>query len=247
MIGTISPPTVGNIPGDLALLPDIWRASELAVSRVPTMSSGHPDLDRELPDQGWPRSSLVELLLQQSGIGELQLLKPILKQLAQSRRIALIQPPYIPHAKALQSWGVDVSRLLWMRAQSTGDALWTAEQILKNGSCGAVVLWQTNVRAESLRRLHLAAQAADTHFWLLRPMAGRTEASPAPLRLGLRPALGGISISMVKRRGPAAEEELFVRLPEMPVGRHPLQHDHAVPHQPLPTPAIARSAAPLLV
>ncbi|OEZ54665.1 hypothetical protein JAB5_27380 [Janthinobacterium sp. HH103] len=247
MIGTIFPSTAGSSPSDPALLPDIWRASELAVSRVPTMSSGHLELDQELPNKGWPRSSLVELLLQQSGIGELQLLKPILKKLSRSRRIALIQPPYIPHAKALQGWGIEVDRLLWMRASSTGDALWTAEQILKNGSCGAVVLWQTNVRAESLRRLHLAAQAADTHFWLLRPMAGRTEASPAPLRLGLRPALGGISISMVKRRGPAAQEELFIRLPEMPVGRHPFKHDHAVPHQPIPTPAIARSAAPLLV
>lgn len=247
MIGTTFPHTVGSNVSDPALLPDIWRASELAVSRVPTMSSGHAELDRELPNHGWPRSVLVELLVQQSGIGELQLLKPILKKLGESRRIALIQPPYIPHAKAIQGWGIDVSRLLWMRTQSTGDALWATEQVLKNGSCGAVVLWQTNVRAESLRRLHLAAQSADTHFWLLRPMAGRSEASPALLRLGLRPALGGISISMVKRRGPAAEEELFVRLPEMPVGRHPFQHDHAVPHQPIPTPVTARSAAPLLV
>lgn len=247
MIGTIFPTKAGPKLGDPALLPDIWRASELAVSRVPTLSSGHPELDRELPNQGWPRSSLVELLLEKSGIGELLLLKPILKNLGRSRRIALIQPPYIPHAKAFQGWGIDVNQLLWMRAQSTGDALWTAEQILKNNSCGAVVLWQNNVRAESLRRLHLAAQAADTHFFLLRPMAGRTEASPALLRLGLRPALGGISVSVVKRRGPASEEDFFVQLAEMPVGRHPFQHDHAVPHQPISTFATARSAAPLLV
>jgi cell division inhibitor SulA len=165
MIGTTFPTIAGPKLGDPALLPDIWRASELAVSRVPTLSSGHPELDQELPNQGWPRSSLVELLLEKSGIGELLLLKPILKNLGRSRRIALIQPPYIPHAKAFQGWGIDVNRLLWMRAQSTGDALWTAEQILKNNSCGAVVLWQNNVRAESLRRLHLAAQAADTHFF----------------------------------------------------------------------------------
>ncbi len=247
MIGTSFSPTVGSNASDPSLMPDIWRASELAVSRVPTMSSGHAELDRELPNHGWPRSSLVELLVQQSGIGELQLLKPVLKKLAQERRIALIQPPYIPHAKALQTWGIDINRLLWMRPQRTGDALWTAEQILKNGSCGAVVLWQANVRAESLRRLHLAAQAADTHFWLLRPLAGRSEASPALLRLGLRPALGGISVSVVKRRGPAAEEDLFVRLPEMPVGRHPFHQDHAVPPQPIPASAATRSAAPLLV
>jgi protein ImuA len=232
---------------DPAQLPDIWRASELAVSRAVTISSGHPMLDAELPNKGWPRSCLTELLLQSGGIGELQLLKPVLQKLAATRRVALVQPPYIPHVMAFQTWGIETSRLLWMRAASTGDALWTTEQILKNGSCGAVLLWQNNIRPESLRRLNLAAQSGDTCFWLLRPMAGATEASPAPLRLGLRPTKGGVSISIIKRRGPAADEALFVPLPDMPVPRHQPEHNHAVSDQPAPAVVALRSPAPLLV
>lgn len=241
-------PIGSDCAADPSRMPDVWRASELAVSRTPTMPTGFADLDRELPNFGWPRSSLVELLVTRSGIGELQLLKPVLQNLSRSRRIALIQPPYIPNAKALQGWGVDVSRLLWMRAQSTGDALWAAHQAITcGGGVGAVVLWQANIRTESLRRLHLAAQGADVFLWLLRPMAGRCEASPALLRLGLRSALGGISVSVVKRRGPASEEEILIRLPDMPVGRHPLHHNHAFRNQPLSATAPVRVPAPMLV
>lgn len=243
----LTPQAANGVAIDPSALPDIWRASELAVSRATTCPTGHAVLDAELPDGGWPRSSLVEILLQQSGIGELQLLQPVLAKLSKTQRIALVQPPHIPHAMAFQTWGVDTARMLWMRAQGSGDALWTTEQILKNGSCGAVILWQTNVRAESLRRLNLAAQGTDTWFWLMRPMASAAEASPAPLRLGLRPAHGGVSVEVIKRRGPAAADTLFIRLADMPVGRHHPEHDHAALPQPVPAPAAARSAAPVLV
>lgn len=230
-----------------ALLADVWRASELAVSRAATAPTGHATLDLELPNRGWPRSSLVELMLQQSGIGELQLLKPLLANLAKKQRIALVQPPYIPHAQAFKTWGIDTSRLLWIRSSNTGDALWTTEQILKNGSCGAVVFWQNHIRSESLRRLNLAAQGSEIWFWLMRPMACASEASPAPLRLGLRPALGGVAIDVLKRRGPACDKTLFIPLPDMPAGRHPLHHENAPAVKFVPAVVTARNAAPVLV
>ena len=114
-----------NDPADVTdplAISHVWRASELAVSRAVTNSSGHVSLDQELPGAGWPRSSLVELLVQQSGIGELQLLKPLLAKLSGKQRIALVQPPYLPHSLAFKIWGIDTSRLLWVRASSTGDA-----------------------------------------------------------------------------------------------------------------------------
>ena len=51
------------------------------------------------------------------------------------------------------------------------DALWAAEQILRSGCCGALLLWQQHVRSEALRRLHLAAQSGETLFCLMRPLA----------------------------------------------------------------------------
>src|SRR5437867_156377 len=107
---------------------DVWRASELAVSRATTCSTGHAMLDEELPNNGWPRSTLVELLLQQAGIGEMQLLKPALAKLSRNQRIALVQPPYLPHVMACKSWNFNTRNLFWIKAVSTADALWSTEQ-----------------------------------------------------------------------------------------------------------------------
>ncbi|MES2072736.1 MAG: translesion DNA synthesis-associated protein ImuA [Pseudomonadota bacterium] len=225
----------------------LWRANEMAAYRASTLPSGFPGLDDELPNAGWPKSTLIELLLQQAGIGELQLLKPTLATLARSQRIALIQPPHLPHGAAFQSWGLRSESLFWMKAKSTADALWTTEQILKNGSCGAVILWQNNIRTDALRRLNLAAQSGDTTFWLMRPISARQDTSPAPLRLALRPAFGGISVDIVKRRGPTSEETLFISLPDMPTTRHTQEIEHAPMDQRAPAVAAARSVPTLLV
>lgn len=230
-----------------AALPNVWRASELARSRLPSISSGHKDLDKKLPDGGWPRSVLTELLLQQPGIGELQLLKPALAALSREQRIALVQAPYIPHALVAMAWGLDVSRLIWVEADGTADALWTTEHLLKSGAFGAVLLWQREVRSEHLRRLHLAAQGTETWFWLLRPLASAMEPSPAPLRLALRPAYGGTLVEIVKCRGSAPDEPIFVELADMPRRRHPVETDHAPAVQRVPAPVAITSAAPVLV
>jgi protein ImuA len=201
----------------------VWRANQMASGLATVVASGHAALDRELPDGGWPAASLIELLPQQPGIGEMRLLSPALVSIAQHRRIALVQPPHAPHVAAWSNWGLAAERLLWIKAGCTADALWSVEQILRNGSCGAVLFWQSHSRPEALRRLHLAAQAGDTLCWLLRPLAAAQDASPSPLRLALQPARAGIAVHILKRRGPAREEPLFV-----PLGV-PLQTPHEAP------------------
>jgi protein ImuA len=190
----------------------IWRANQMGSYRTSVMSTGHVELDRELPDGGWPASSLVELLLQQPGIGEMRLLRPALSAVARQRRIALVQPPYLPQIAAWSAWGLTLEHLLWVKTARSADALWSAEQILRNGSCGALLFWQTHVRSESLRRLHLAAQETDIVFWLIRPLSTAQDSSPAPLRLALRPAHAGVAIDIVKRRGPRRDDALYLQL-----------------------------------
>lgn len=220
----------------------IWRASELAVSRTATWSTGFNLIDNELPSRGWPRSALIELLLQQPGIGEMQLLKPVLAQLSQTQKIALVQPPYLPQAMACQRWGMSVNNLLWIKTKSAGDGLWATEQILKNGCCGAVILWQTHIRNESLRRLHLAAQSTDTWLWLMRPLSARLDPSPAQLRMTLRPAFGGVSLKIIKRRGPTSVQRLFIPLTDMPASsRHYSDKENASVDMRIPSLVAARS------
>jgi protein ImuA len=107
-----------------------------------------------------------------------------------ARRIVLLQPPHPPQALALAALGVPPSQLIWLRSSRSSDALWAAEQVLRSGSCGALLFWQNHARGESLRRLHLAAQGGDTLFFMMRPLAAAQDASPAPLRLALRPRGG---------------------------------------------------------
>jgi protein ImuA len=189
----------------------LWRANQVGHSNHSTVRTGFAQLDRELPGKGWPVSCLIEFLVRQAGIGEIQLLAPALRQLSQ-RATFIVQPPHVPTGLAWQNLQLPIQQLYWIKTSKTADALWSAEQILKSGTCGALLLWQSHIRPESLRRLHLAAQETETAFWLMRPIGQSQDASPAPLRLALRPSLAGLSIDIVKRRGPRAERLLQIPL-----------------------------------
>lgn len=223
-----------------ALHPSLWLASQLAHSATRCIDTGHPLLSAQLPGDGWATGTLIDLLLQQPGIGELRLLRPALASVA-GRRIVLLQPPHPPQALALAALGLAPSQLIWIRSSRSADALWAAEQVLRSGSCGALLFWQNHARGETLRRLHLAAQSGETLFFMLRPLAAAQDSSPAPLRLSLRPAAGGIEIGFVKRRGPQRDAPLFLPLTPSLLQRH------ATLDRPLPAPATARGVLPELV
>ena len=226
----------------------VWRANQMGSFRNPVISTSHPELDRELPNGGWPASSLIELLLQRPGIGEMGLLRPALSTIERRRRIALVQPPHLPQIAAWSSWGLAPEHLLWIKAARSADALWSAEQILRNGSCGALLFWQTQVRPESLRRLHLAAQETDIVFWLIRPLSTAQDSSPAPLRLALRPAHAGVSIDIVKRRGPRRDDALYLQLDDKAAPSfNPTSLNHAPVDRRAPAVAASRNVPAALV
>jgi hypothetical protein len=92
-----------------------------------------------LPFGGWLPSSLSEILTPLDGIGELSLLFPTLARLTQARQIvAIVGPPYPPYAPAWHLAGIDLDRLLVIRADKR-EALWSAEQCLRSAACGAVL------------------------------------------------------------------------------------------------------------
>lgn len=212
----LMPARAGNISAAAqslaATLPHaLWRGNQMSSYRGAVMSSGHTALDQELPNGGWPHSALIELLLQQAGSGEMQLLQPPLAAITQiNRQVVLLQPPHLPHIAAWNGWNLAPHRLLWVKTSGSADALWSAEQILRNGSCGALLFWQPHIRSDALRRLHLAAQASDTMLWMIRPLSAAHESSPAPLRLILRPALKGVEVQLLKRRGPQHAQPLYL-------------------------------------
>ncbi|ACC71151.1 translesion DNA synthesis-associated protein ImuA [Paraburkholderia phymatum] len=196
--------------------PSLWRASQFARGGRRTLDTGYPALSTELPGGGWPIGALVDLLVQTPGVGEMRLLRPALSSLG-NRPIALVQPPHIPDGLGLDYIGLSLDQLLQVKAPKSADAFWSAEQILRAGTCGALILWAQHAQASSLRRLHLAAQSSETLFIMVRPLASAQDSSPALLRLALRPSADGLMVDIVKRRGPTRAEPLSIPLQPTPV------------------------------
>ncbi|MGH8425257.1 MAG: hypothetical protein ACRER3_23365, partial [Pseudomonas fluorescens] len=58
-------------------LPNVWRAASLVRGRGSYCPTGDAALDEALGG-GWPSPALIELLTDKHGIGELQLLMPLI-------------------------------------------------------------------------------------------------------------------------------------------------------------------------
>ena len=208
-----------------------WRGAT-GFGEAPAVPSGFPALDRELPGGGWPSGGLTELLGEREGIGELQLVLPALAALtARGRRVAWLAPPHLPYAPALAAAGIDLVHLAVVRAPGRRDALWAAEQVLRAGSCHALLAWLPRAGYPELRRLAVAAGAGRACALLFRPRAAAAEPSPARLRLALEPGADGrsLAVRILKRRGLPAAAPLLL----------PLRHAfHALGRAALPPSAV---------
>lgn len=161
----------------------LWRAGRTVALTAEGESTGHAPLDALLPQAGWPRRALTELLLPADGVGELDLLFPTLARLTQAGgTVVVVAPPYIPYAPAWQAAGVDLAHLEIVEAQPR-DALWAFEQCLRSGTCAAVLGWPRNADAQSLRRLQVAADSGDCLGFAFRDRKHLANPSPAALRL----------------------------------------------------------------
>ena len=97
----------------------------------------------------------------------------------------------------------------------SADLLWALEQSLKSGHVGAILAWlPIKLGADALRRLQIAAQAQDGPVFVFRDAQARSQPSPAPLRLLLQAAgVDGLSLRLLKRRGPSLAQPLRLALP----------------------------------
>ena len=162
----------------------LWRGQTRFVSPN-TQPTGHAALDAALPGGGWPESALSEILFATIGIGELRLLWPTLARLTVGgKRVVLVAPPHVPYPQAWLAAGVDLRQLIIIKAQGR-DALWTTEQCLRSGSCGAVLCWPQQADDRALRRLQVAAETGQTLAFAYRPLREAVNPSPAALRLAV--------------------------------------------------------------
>ena len=191
----------------------LWHAGRSAATSAAAEGepTGHAGLDVLLPQQGWPRRSLTELLLPADGIGELALLLPTLARLTQTgATVVLAAPPYIPYAPAWQAAGVDLARLEIVRTDTPRESLWAFEQCLRSGACAAVLGWPRHADAAALRRLQVAADSGHCLGFALRERRHAANPSPAALRLeACHDAMGTIAWQVRKCRGGPAPARPF--------------------------------------
>lgn len=179
----------------------VWRGGALAQS-AQVLPCGFAALDAEIPGGGWPSQALTEVLADETGIGELSLILPAFARLTSAGKRAIwIAPPHVPYAPALAAGGVDLANLLIVQPGGRRDALWAAEQALRAGSCHGLAAWLPKARYAELQRLAVAAQASRAVAFIFRPLAARSESSPACLRLALEPAGSALAVHIMKRRG----------------------------------------------
>ncbi|MBW7903199.1 MAG: translesion DNA synthesis-associated protein ImuA [Rhodocyclaceae bacterium] len=194
-------------PAGAAARGGVWRADGPMPPGVPT---GHAALDAELPDGGWPRGGLVELLPARRGLGELGLLMPALARISgrEMAWVVCVAPPLPLHAPAWAAAGVALSRLLVTRAAG-GDAARSCARALDADGVGAIVAWLPAADAAALGRLQALAEKRRTLVFLFRPAGLVGESSPAPLRIAIDAGVAGrLSLRLLKRRGGARAEPL---------------------------------------
>ncbi len=146
---------------------------------------------------------------------------------AEARSVMLFGPPTAPCGWALAQLGIDAREWIVVYGRDgprgaalrhllpCADLLWALEQALKSGHVGAILAWLPDrLRADALRRLQLAAQGHDGPVFLLRGIEMRLRPSAAPLRLALHGAgADALSVHVLKRRGPALAQPLWLALP----------------------------------
>jgi protein ImuA len=201
--------------------PKIFRIGDVpSADRAQTLPTGFAALNRELVGGGWPQHGLVELLSDDTGMGELSLMLPAHAYLSNARHlgptgmlwVTSTTWPYLPYAPALSKVGIDLNQLIIAKAPHMSDALWTAEQGLLSGSVGMVTVWLPDQQPldVSLRRLSQAAHNSNALCILMRPIIAANPPSPAQLRIVLKAAAqssqthgvrGALELNLIKRRG----------------------------------------------
>ena len=216
----------------ILLHPRVWRIGQMPVSTGSVIKTGFTSLDGVLPSNGWDQGALSEILSNEQGIGELSVLIPALRQIAQQGQdIVLVAPPYIPFPHAWESHGIALKHVVIVRADGK-DLLWAIEQAARAGTCGMVVGWTETCRKQlnyqALRRLHVAADAGGTTLVLYRPANAASDASAAPTRIIATAIQGELQLQIIKRRAALMASPLRVKVFPAHWARRTVEHAQAL-------------------
>ncbi len=234
-----------------AHFPQVWRGDEWiqAEAHANCTATGFAPLDQELPGQGWPHGQLVELLLDQPGIGELSLLLPALAAVTRAGRSCVWVLPCqgpdsaqsagagrqaLPYAPALGEAGLDLAQHIFVKPLTARESGWALEQSLRTAHLGALLGWMPDSNGadadfRALRRLHLLAQRHQALVFILRSAHYARSPSPAALRLQLQHDGQQLRVQVLKRRGRPLLEPVQLQIHPARWNRTPAEPATAAP------------------
>lgn len=166
--------------------------------------SGIDGLDELLPEGGWPKSGLVEVIAPDEYTDVMSLLMPALVRLSQQGRwIAMVTPPCQARTRLFTDTELNPVRVLQVNPHPGRSALWTAESMLQSGSCGVVLAWP-NCNTELMdKRLQKAAASGKALCILVRYEGLSTPPSGVDMRLKLVINEDGSAVYLVDNQGEA--------------------------------------------
>ncbi|WP_375753400.1 translesion DNA synthesis-associated protein ImuA [Vibrio sp. HN007] len=176
----------------------LWKGSEQKPTTEMT-SSGYKEMDRQLQG-GFPKHGVVELL-SETGIGELRLLTPYIRENSQSKLSVFINPPAYLCAEYLEQQKIDLNRVIMIHPKGDKEALWAAEQSLKSGACGSVCLWHPSLEVHQARRLQVASETGNCLHFFFRTEQKIQVTLPISLSMTLKAIEQGLEVSVTKRKG----------------------------------------------
>ncbi len=162
----------------------VWTAAKLDQQQE-RVATGYQKLDEAL-NGGFPQSGLVHIA-SILGCGEMRLVVPALLNMHEDKRLcAFIAPPHLLNAEFLLSEGIDLERVLIIQANSSQEALWSAEQCAKSGACSAVFVWQNTLQQNQAKKLELAALKGQCLNFFFTSGQHQIENLPVSLSLSMK-------------------------------------------------------------
>jgi protein ImuA len=185
---------------DLDSIPHVWRGAGADRRIHRTIATGLARLDVALGG-GWPTGELIELLTNEQGIGELQLILPLARALLREYPEHVVFWANVPHdfnAVALLQYQIEPTRQWYAGRMTDSDTAFTIDTAVRSHACALVVGWLGRVSTAQLRRIKLGCAASRTTCVLFRPSSVRHGASPAGLRIALVPTSTALQLDIFK-------------------------------------------------
>lgn len=176
----------------------VWTAANIEQHKE-RVATGYKQLDDAL-NGGFPQSGLIHIT-SVMGCGELRLVIPaIVSRQHENRLYAFIAPPHLLNAEFLLAEGLSLEQVLFIQANNSEQALWSAEQCSKSGACSAVFIWQAKLKQVQAKKLELAALKGDCLSFFFTNAKYQTESLPVSLSLSIQRQHSEVSICVNKQK-----------------------------------------------